>query len=862
MITFMQRVVPWVVYPATMVLVIALHVMLLNAGQSIAMASYVPVLLGASMVTWLEWQFPQDPRWHPPLDEIRNDIVYMLLVQIALPKLLGLLVVLWVVDVSQTHPTALWAYWPHAWPVWAQAILMVCAADFMRYWLHRFAHTVPLLWRFHAVHHSPHRLYWLNVGRFHPVDKALQFLLDSLPFILVGVGADVVALYFVFYAVNGFFQHSNIRLRYGILNYLISSAELHRWHHSRKVEESNTNYGNNIIIWDMLFGTRFFPAARNVETLGLMNRHYPMGFIPQMGSPFTPDIIYRDVPMQNVSRVAGRWLTWIVMQWVRFIDWQRLRAAARTPQRTQHAVLRRILNENKSTRFGQAHGFADISTPDTYTQRVPMQDYESLHPYIMEQELTGTPALTRASPFMYAVTSGTTGEPKYLPVVAETLKDYRQEQRLLARVLFRFCPMAFTGKVLGLASPAVEGHRDSGVPYGSVSGQLYANIPRLMQLNNVLPPAVYDVLDTQLKYRLMLRLALAEPQITHMIGANPSSFLRLLSELNSARDLLADSLEQGGVTMLGVLPNELAGTFDSYLVPVPERARRLRAMPRDRELTYADLWPEIRLLTVWTGGSCGVALDSLRQTLPESTKVVELGYIASELRATITVDPIAGTGVPTLHHHYFEFIERGAWDSGDDSCLQLHELEQGHEYYVVVTTRAGLYRYFMNDLVRVEGMFENTPTLRFLQKGRGVTSITGEKLYESQLLQAVSEVMIAHRLTAVFVMGLADEHAAHYRVYVETDRSVTALPVTATIAAALDTRLGELNIEYQAKRTSGRLHELQFYWLTPGAGEAYKHHCMQQHQREGQFKTVALQLASEFSFDLDPYGMTSGDDSK
>ena len=146
------------------------------------------------------------------------------------------------------------------------------------------------MWRYHAVHHSPHRLYWLNVGRFHPIEKAVQFGVDTLPFALLGVSTEVLAAYFVFYAVNGFFQHSNCDVRLGPLNYLVSGPELHRWHHSEFAEESDTNFGNNLIIWDLVFGTRFLPADREVGRLGLVNRDYPLGFLAQMTTPFVPGL--------------------------------------------------------------------------------------------------------------------------------------------------------------------------------------------------------------------------------------------------------------------------------------------------------------------------------------------------------------------------------------------------------------------------------------------------------------------------------------------------------------------------------------------------------------------------------------------
>ena len=145
-----------------------------------------------------------------------------------------------------------------------------------------------VLWRFHVVHHSPHRLYWLNVGRFHPLDKAGQYVFDALPFVLLGVSSEVLAAYFVFYAINGFFQHSNCWVALGPLNFIVSGPELHRWHHSVLPAESDRNFGNNLILWDILFGTRFLPKDRAVETLGLRNRAYPMGFLAQMKAPFIP----------------------------------------------------------------------------------------------------------------------------------------------------------------------------------------------------------------------------------------------------------------------------------------------------------------------------------------------------------------------------------------------------------------------------------------------------------------------------------------------------------------------------------------------------------------------------------------------
>jgi sterol desaturase/sphingolipid hydroxylase (fatty acid hydroxylase superfamily) len=102
----------------------------------------------------------------------------------------------------------------------------------------------------------------------------------------MGVDERVLSLYYLAYSSNGFFQHCNIDVRYGILNYVVGSAETHRWHHSRIPREANANYGNTVIVWDLLFGTWFLPKDREIAELGLHEHDYPKSFIGLMGAPF------------------------------------------------------------------------------------------------------------------------------------------------------------------------------------------------------------------------------------------------------------------------------------------------------------------------------------------------------------------------------------------------------------------------------------------------------------------------------------------------------------------------------------------------------------------------------------------------
>ena len=286
----MNVIVRYGAYPFVLAFGIVLHELLLENHGGVQIATYLPVIVGAIMVAGLEGTYPYRPHWRSEKHEVVQDAIFMALIQGVFPKLVAVAVLFTLSVTFHAQDLIVKGWWPMDWPVPLQMLFMMVVADGFRYWLHRLAHEWEPLWRFHAVHHSPHKLYWLNVGRFHPIDKGLQVFFDTVPFLLLGVGEEVLRLYVVCYAINGFFQHCNVDLRLGMLNYLISGPELHRWHHSMVKQESNHNYGNNLIIWDLVFGTWYLPAEREVQELGLVNRAYPSAFLEQMTVPFIPGV--------------------------------------------------------------------------------------------------------------------------------------------------------------------------------------------------------------------------------------------------------------------------------------------------------------------------------------------------------------------------------------------------------------------------------------------------------------------------------------------------------------------------------------------------------------------------------------------
>ena len=265
--------------------------LLLQQGLHIALATYIPIAVLGMAYLATEHLIPYRREWNTPVGDVGNDMLSGGIAYVLLPRLLS--PVYWAALAGATAWLAQLAgggVWPGHWPLWAQLILLLLAGDAGRYWGHRLAHEVPLLWRFHAVHHSPSRLWFFNAVRQHPVDKAWFMATELLVPILLGVSGEVLSLYLAVTAVCGFAQHTNADLRLGPLYWFFNVVEMHRWHHSQKIEESDHNYGNNLIVYDRLFGTCYHPEARGeqrgVGPLGLMNPDYPKHYWGQFMAPF------------------------------------------------------------------------------------------------------------------------------------------------------------------------------------------------------------------------------------------------------------------------------------------------------------------------------------------------------------------------------------------------------------------------------------------------------------------------------------------------------------------------------------------------------------------------------------------------
>ena len=171
------------------------------------------------------------------------------------------------------------------WSLPAQVVFGLIASEFGLYWAHRIAHEWPWLWRFHAVHHSVKKLWIVNTGRFHFVDTFAS-VFASLPiFLISGMSMDAIVWVSACTAYLGILTHCNVDMRCGFLSYLFNTPNLHRWHHSIEQRIGNNNYGENLMLWDHLFGSFYYPAGKHVDEIGI-NEAMPKDFLGQLKHPF------------------------------------------------------------------------------------------------------------------------------------------------------------------------------------------------------------------------------------------------------------------------------------------------------------------------------------------------------------------------------------------------------------------------------------------------------------------------------------------------------------------------------------------------------------------------------------------------
>jgi len=536
-------------------------------------------------------------------------------------------------------------------------------------------------------------------------------------------------------------------------------------------------------------------------------------------------------------------------------------ALCRAPVQAQEDLLRQILETNADTEFGRRQSFGTIRGFGEFQERIPLSAYEDLEPYITA-EMNGRPnQLTREPPVLFTTTSGTTGNRKYIPMTQEGKRAKSHLTWLWLCGLYRDHPGVVGGRILSVVSPEVEGHAPSGVPIGAESGHAYRTMPGPIRSIYTAPYGVFAIEDYEAKYYTLLRLA-AGQNISCIATVNPSTIVLLADRLADHGESIIRDVRDGSLSSEFPVPQELRDSL--HLRPDPERARHLEraAAAGGGPLRPGLAWPELTAIGCWKGGTVGAYLAKFDTYFPQRPPVRDLGYYATELRGSVPLSDNGDAGTMAVGTNVLEF-HPAAEDRAPEGreLLRLEQLEVGQRYFVYVTNASGLYRYDMNDIVEVAGHYGKTPLIRFIQKGKGVVSFTGEKLYETQVIAAVDKALAAMRGRYHFIAAVAelvDGTTPRLIFLVEFDDPITDQDGSALVDR-LDAALGEENDEYLTKRKSLRYGPPVIRVVRPGEFDKYRRRMVETGQRaDGQFKVLRLTsdttFAAEFTAERDLVG--------
>jgi len=493
-------------------------------------------------------------------------------------------------------------------------------------------------------------------------------------------------------------------------------------------------------------------------------------------------------------------------------SWQLLRAC-QDPERQARSALRSLLGPNAQCAFCREHRIDASSSLEDYRQRVPIRDHQALGPWL-ERSCAGQPGVLTTDPVLRTTrTSGTTATAKTLPLTRGLERAFASAQQLWIDAVMRQTPTTTTGTFYVLATTGPPAHPPSGPETLGSVGTLAAGSSTALGLVRsgslqgrlqIPPPTLSQMDDYELRMYLTLLDALGR-DLSALVAVSPSTLVLLFERLDRWAEALAYDLRRGSITWQGAaLP---AAALPAHSAQ-PERSAQLaEQLRRHGVLRPRGAWPALALLCCWTAGPSAryrPYLDELSGNLP----VHDPGYAASEgwfAPALVCGSPAA---LPLASHYLFEWLEPDA--TSCDPTVAWADLEIGRRYRLVVTTPAGLFRYDTEDLVEVTGKLGALPLISFCRRAGAVVSVVGEKLTETQLVEAVRRAekrldLVVRDFVAEAVF--ATQPPAYYRLRVALVQPAGAprQPRAEALAAAIDEALSEVNIEYQHKRNTGRL---------------------------------------------------------
>ena len=527
------------------------------------------------------------------------------------------------------------------------------------------------------------------------------------------------------------------------------------------------------------------------------------------------------------------------------------------PKEESSKFLFKLLDDNKNTEYGKKYHFEDIHSIEDYQKMVPVITYDDVDGDIGRMKLGEKNILTSYNFNHMNLTSGTTGKPKLIPLTDEQTEVFmKYESQYMQGILDKYLdPAWIEGKFLSL----VEGKHttlDSGITVGAASSiiadTLKGNLEPYSSLFKALYTSPAEAMvpgpDMDTKY-IHLRFAIMEKNIVGITASLYSLIVIFMNYIYNNYEIFINDIEKGTIDSSITLPDDVRESLLEKIEPMPERAEELRDIFKNGpDIPFMPLiWPKLQYVVgIGTGDLSNYDRILKEQFHGGKIHSIYMGIQSSEGLWSVSrgIDDINSILVPDSS--FMEFLDL---DYGDDfsKCVTIDKLEAGKIYQIVVTSPVGLYRYRLNDAVKVTGFYNRTPTVEFMYRVNNTINMVAEKTTEIMLKRAVKETLDEFDLTLKDYEVYADFSVipGQYVVMIETDDEKRYSISREELSKVFLEKLCNINPLFEMKFGLDYLQAPDVYFEKPGAQILFKEKMDAQGRGGSQFKPVHIIRTSE-----------------
>lgn len=484
-------------------------------------------------------------------------------------------------------------------------------------------------------------------------------------------------------------------------------------------------------------------------------------------------------------------------------------------------VLREILSANKESEYGSKYNFENLNGIEDYKKSVPITDYSDYEKYIERIAKGEKNILTSDSIEFFALSSGTTGSQKLIPITSTSRAKANGYMNFLNQgFIYNAIPEAKKGGrgLFLVTMPKPTMITPGGIPAGAGTSEGIKAAKRILPYMWVSPIEVLEVPEQETANYLHALFALKDRDLSYIASPFPSNIVQVFGVIEENWEQIVKDIAMGTISKNLNLKPKTRAILEKKLKPNVKRAAELEnELSKGMEGVVSRIWPKINYVSCVAGGAFSIYVKKLRYfigNLPIFSSV----YAASEALIGMAMKPDDVTYIVTPKTAYFEFIPLNKTSSYNPDTLCLDELKIGESYEIIITNFSGFYRYRIGDVVKVVDYYGKSPVIEFLYRKGQLLNLVAEKTTESAVHHSIMTSIEKWGVEVVDYTAIQDlsETVGCYKFYVEVNNPGEFVHKMEIKRVVLEEAIREANPTYRVAQKAGRIAPLKLEVVATG----------------------------------------------